>query len=232
MDELEGRLGHRFAERRLLREALTHASVSARGRRGRISNERLEFLGDRVLGLVIATLLFRHFPRDSEGALSRRHAALVRRETLAEIALDLELGRWLEVARGEDEGGGRDSPAILADALEALIGALYLDGGLAPAEAFIERHWRERLETRAAPPQDAKTSLQEWAQGRGLERPVYEVVRIEGPAHAPSFEVVARLADRPPARAVAASKRAAEQTAAATLLAQIEGDDEEEETGG
>jgi ribonuclease III len=218
--ELEGRIGHRFAQPRLLRQALTHASVAGRGKRATATNERLEFLGDRVLGLVIATLLLDRFTRDSEGALTRRHAALVRRETLAEIAAGLDLGAWLEVARSEEEVG-RSKPAILADALEALIGAIYLDGGLAAAQAFIVRHWAERLENAGAPPRDAKSALQEWAQGRGLALPVYEVVASEGPAHAPAFEVRARLADGPAASATAPSKRAAEQAAAALLLASL-----------
>jgi ribonuclease III len=175
-----------------------------------------------VLGLVIATLLLDRFAHDSEGALTRRHAALVRRETLAEIAAGLDLGAWLDLARSEEESG-RTKPAILADALEALIGAIYLDGGLAAAEAFIVRHWAERLGDVGAPPRDAKSALQEWAQGRGLALPVYEVVASEGPAHAPAFEVRVQLAERPPASAVAASKRAAEQAAAALLLARLSG---------
>jgi ribonuclease III len=220
LEALEERIGHRFADRALLRQALTHASVAGRGKHAPPTNERLEFLGDRVLGLVIATLLLDRFPRDSEGPLTRRHAALVRRETLAEIAGELDLGAWLDLARSE-EAGGRTKPAILADALEALIGALYLDAGLAAAEGFIARHWTERLRTTTAPPRDAKSALQEWAQARGLPLPVYEVVESGGPAHAPAFVVRARLADGPGASAAAASKRAAEQAAAALLLASL-----------
>ena len=223
-DALDRRVGHRFADRRLLREALTHASAAGRGHRGRPSNERLEFLGDRVLGLVIAALLVQRFPDDSEGALSRRQAGLVRRETLAEIAAELELGQWLTVARSE-EGGGRNNPAILANGLEALIGAIYLDGGLAAAERFIHRLWSARVDVMAAPPRDAKTALQEWAQRRGLDRPRYEVVEVAGPAHAPSFEIAVRVADFPPAVGTATSKRAAEQAAAEALLERVESDD-------
>lgn len=174
-----------------------------------------------MLGLVIAEQLIVRFPNDPEGALSRRHAALVRKEMLGAIAAELELGAWLEVARSEEDGG-RNRPAILADGLEALIGALFLDGGLEVAGPFIRRHFEPRIEAMGAPPRDAKTALQEWAQARGLARPVYAVVGIEGPAHAPSFEVEVALADVPPARAVAPSKRAAEQAAAEAMLDQLE----------
>lgn len=219
--ELDRRLAHAFTDRSLLDEALTHASMLGRGRRSRPSNERLEFLGDRVLGLVIAARLIERFPKDPEGDLSRRQAALVRRETLAEIARDLDLGAWLEVARSEEEGGGRNNPAILADCLEAVIGALFLDGGLAAAEGFVRRQWEGRIEAMATPPRDAKTALQEWAQGRGLARPVYEVVRAEGPPHAPIFEVRVSLSDLAPLSASAPSKRAAEQAAADAMLRRL-----------
>lgn len=224
--ELQRRIGHRFAAPGLLAEALTHASATrpdsprGRGRRpaGPRSNERLEFLGDRVLGLIVAEMLIRRFPKESEGALSRRHAALVRREALAAVAADLDLGAWLTLARGEEEGGGRANPAILADACEALIGAIYLDGGLEPARAFVHERWAETLGTMAAPPRDAKTALQEWAQRRSPELPTYEVVEVTGPSHAPSFAVAVRLAGLAPVIGRGASKRAAEQDAAARFL--------------
>jgi ribonuclease-3 len=221
---LEQRLGYRFVRRGLLEEALTQSSASGRGRRARRSNERLEFLGDRVVGLVVAHLLITRFPDEGEGGLSRRHAALVQRETLAEVAAELALGECLVLARSEEEGGGRANPAILADVLEAVLGAIYLDGGLAAAETLIRNHFRHRLAAMQAPPQDAKTALQEWAQGRGLALPSYEVVKVEGPAHAPHFEVVVTLADRPPARAAGRSKRVAERLAAAAMLAGLEPD--------
>ncbi len=215
---LEDKVGYRFADPGLLREALTHSSAAGRGRRGARSNERLEFLGDRVLGLVIADLLIRHFATDGEGALSRRHAALVQRATLAEIALEIALGEFLVLARSEDDTGGRRKPATLANGLEALIGALYLDGGLVPAAAFIACHFGPRLTAMQAPPQDAKTTLQEWAQGRGLALPDYRVVEVAGPPHEPRFEVSVQVGDLPPATAVAGTKRAAERGAAARLL--------------
>jgi len=218
---IEARLGHGFADRTLLTEALTHSSATGRDR-GRRSNERLEFLGDRVLGLVIADLLIALYPSEGEGDLSRRHAALVRRETLAEVAADLGAARWLVVGRSEEEAGGRGNPALLANVVEALIGALYLDAGLGGAERFIRHHWLPRLQSMAVPPRDAKTTLQEWAQSRGLGLPIYEVAAVAGPAHAPRFDVSVSLAGFTPGRAVAGSKRAAEQAAAEQLLLRLE----------
>ncbi len=221
LSAIEERIEHRFANRQLLREALTHSSVSGRQRHAKFNNERLEFLGDRVLGLLIADLLFTSHAQEGEGALSRRHAALARRETLAEIAAELELGGWLVLARSEEEGGGRGNPALLADALEAVLGALYLDGGLTVAEAFVRRHWEVRLASMGAPPRDAKTALQEWAQGHGLALPAYRVMGTEGPPHAPSFEVAVTVADLAPETGVGNSKRAAEQAAAERLLTRL-----------
>jgi ribonuclease III len=218
---VERRIGHRFAKKALLREALTHSSATRSGRRVRRSNERLEFLGDRVLDLVIAALLFARFPDEGEGALSQRQAGLVRREALAEIAAALGIGDWLVLARSEEEGGGRSNPAILADALEAVIGALYLDSGLPAAEAFIRRHWEQPLSGMVGPPRDAKTALQEWTQSRGLGLPEYHVIQTSGPAHAPTFEVAASLGDLASATATGGSKRAAEQAAAEQLLARL-----------
>jgi ribonuclease-3 len=218
---IEARLGHRFADRALLSEALTHSSATGRGR-ARRSNERLEFLGDRVLGLVIADLLIARYPDEGEGDLSRRHAALVRREALAEVAGGLGAGQWLVLGRSEEDAGGRANPALLANVVEALIGALYRDSGLMVAERFIRQHWLVLVESMAAPPRDAKTALQEWAQSRGLGLPIYQVAAVAGPAHAPRFDVSVSLADFAPGRAVAGSKRAAEQAAAEQLLARLE----------
>jgi ribonuclease III len=218
---VEHRIGHRFGNKVLLREALTHSSATGPGRRIRRSNERLEFLGDRVLGLVIAELLFARFADEGEGALSQRHAGLVRRETLAEVGAELGIGDWLVLSRSEEEGGGRSNPAILADALEAVIGALHLDGGLQSAAAFIRAHWERRLSDMRGPPRDAKTALQEWTQSRGLGLPDYRVMRTSGPAHAPTFEVAVSLADIGSATAAGGSKRAAEQAAAEQLLARL-----------
>jgi ribonuclease III len=220
--ELEGTIGYRFADPALLREALTHGSAATRGRRSQRSNERLEFLGDRVLALAVAESLLRRYPHEPEGALSPRLSLLVSEPVLAEVARELGLGRQLKVARSEEEAGGRERPAILADALEALIGAVYLDGGWEAAAGIVRRWLGPRLETMAVPPRDAKSRLQEWTQGRGLGLPRYRVVEVGGPAHAPRFEVAASVAELPPVNAVAGSKQAAEQAAAEQLLAALE----------
>ena len=219
-DWLRARLGYPSRDEALIEAALTHRSA------GGDNNERLEFLGDGVLNCVIADLLYREFPDADEGELSRLRATLVRQEALAQIAGSLDLGAQLRLGPGELRSGGHRRESILADALEALIGAIYRDAGLGPAQAFIRRHWRARLEEMRSPPRDPKTSLQEWAQGRGLALPDYQVVEVGGAAHAPRFEVSVRVAELPPARAVAGSKRAAERAAAEQLLAVLEAIDD------
>ncbi len=217
--ELEERLAYRFRDPGLLELALTHASLAGVRRR---SNERLEFLGDRVLGLALARLLIERFPGDPEGALGRRLAHLASRGVLAEIARELALGRHLHLSRGEAESGGRDNPTILADALEAVLGAVFLDGGFAEAEALVRRLYEARVAALVAPPRDPKTALQEWAQGRGLPLPEYHLLAREGPPHAPRFRVEVRVEGLPPEIAEGGSKRAAERAAAAKLLQRIE----------
>ena len=216
---LAGRLGHRFAHPQLLVQALTHPSAATH--RGPIddSYERLEFLGDRVLGLVVADLLLARFPAEHEGALAVRLAELVRRETLAEVAGELGLDRHLRLAKGAETAGERRNPALLANACEAVLGALYLDGGLDAARALIESFWTARLEAAPKPPQDAKTALQEWAQRRALALPRYREVRREGPAHEPLFIVEVGVEGHAPALGEGRSKRLAEQAAAKRLLA-------------
>ncbi|MGI9433544.1 MAG: ribonuclease III [Geminicoccaceae bacterium] len=223
--DVEQWVAHRFGDRRLLMEALTHPSATRRSKTAPRNNQRLEFLGDRVLGLVVAHLLIARFPNEDEGPLSRRHAALVRRETLAEIAGRFDLGSALTFARSEEKGRGRSNPSILADALEALIGALYLDAGLQPAEQFIHQQWEPHLHGMVGPPRDGKTALQEWAQARSLGLPAYTLTKTDGPAHEPRFEVQVELAGMPAVSASASSKRQAEQAAADALLAQLEPDD-------
>jgi ribonuclease III len=241
-DDLSEMLCHRFARPELLNEALTHASAVARQRGRRSSRqdsagqchsgrghagqgyERLEFLGDRVLGLVVAELLWRRFPDEAEGALTRRHTQLVRRETLATVARSIGLGRHLILSAGEDLARTREVAGVLGDVCEAVIAALYLDGGLSAAERFIHRHWAPLIEADAAPPHDPKTALQEWAQARGHALPRYETVKIEGPPHERRFTVTVTVADLAPERAAGSSKRAAEVAAAATLLARIAAD--------
>jgi len=215
---LQAAIGYRFERPALLREALTHASAAGGAEP---SYQRLEFLGDRILDLVIAESLFDHFPEADEGALARRLAALGRRETLAEVARAIGLGEALVLSPGDEESGARANPAILADSCEALIAALYRDGGLAAATAFIDRHWRPRMEAASEPFRDSKTALQEWVQGRGRDLPVYDLIGREGPEHAPVFRVEVRVDGEAPAGGEGRSKRAAEQAAAAALLARL-----------
>jgi ribonuclease-3 len=215
---LEEALGHRFKRAALLEQALTHRSaVRARGPASD-AYERLEFLGDRVLGLLVAELLIHRFASEQEGELTRRHTSLVRRDTLVRIARGIGLGEHLKLSKGEAQAGGRASPSLLADACEAVIAALYLDGGIAAARPFIERYWVPLLEADATPPRDAKTALQEWAQSRKLPLPTYRVVSSEGPSHKPMFTVEVAVKGLDPAEAKGHSKRAAQQEAAQALL--------------
>jgi ribonuclease-3 len=215
-------LGHSFRDEGLLATALTHPSVDLR-RRGRDSfgYERLEFLGDRVLGMLVAEMLLEHFPNEAEGDLAKRHAVLVGREILAEVALEVDLGPHLRLSAGESEGTGRRNPTILADALEAVIAALYYDGGLNCARDFIQRYWTPYLDREITPPQDPKTALQEYVQGRGQPLPVYRTVGQSGPAHEPVFEIEVRVAEHPPVVASASTKRGAEKAAAEAMLKRI-----------
>lgn len=202
-------LGHKFADASLLEGALSHPSAGIPGG----SFERLEFLGDRVLGMAVADLLFTHYPEDPEGMLSRRLAALVRKETCAEILVELGLDGCLRLA-----GDARGNRTIQGDACEALIGALYLDGGYDAARAFVERGWKERLLNPPERLRDAKTRLQEWSLARGLGVPRYETVDREGPDHAPLFTVAVRIGEGLEARGQGTSKRQAEMAAADRLL--------------
>jgi ribonuclease-3 len=209
-------LGHAFAHPELLAEALTHPGAPRGGRR---SYERLEFLGDRVLGLIIAELLWRRFPEEAEGALTRRHTGLVRRETLTEVARKIDLGPHVRLSAGDEATGARANPSVLADVCEAVIAALYLDGGLIAAQLFVERWWAPKLAKHGAPPHDPKTALQEWAQARGRALPAYRTVATDGPAHRRVFTVTVSVEGLPPATATGSSKRAAETAAAAAALA-------------
>ena len=218
LERLHGVLGHRFGAPGLLEQAVTHPSASSPARP---DNQRLEFLGDRVLGLIIAEALLRAYPDEAEGALAPRLNALVRRETLAEVAQEIRLGDALHLGRSEATGGGRRKKAILADAMEAVIAALYIDGGMEAARGFVLSRWQARLEAPDTAPMDAKTRLQEWAQARGQTPPDYVVTGREGPDHAPRFTIQARLSDGSSAEGTAASKKQAEQAAAAALLARL-----------
>ena len=218
-------LGHRFARPELLREALTHRSAAvltkAHGRSVG-SNERLEFVGDRVLGLLIAEWLAERFPHEQEGELGRRLAHLVSQPVLATIAETSGFPAALSVSAGESRAGVRKRATVLADAVEATLGALYLDGGIPPARAFVRRVWETAMSGQAAPPKDAKTALQEWAQGRGHPLPDYVVTSREGPAHSPVF-VISVTVDGRTGSGTSGTKRAAEQSAAQDLMAKLGG---------
>nr|WP_210278735.1 ribonuclease III [Microvirga flocculans] len=209
------RLGYRFGKPELLDEALTHVSApQAAGQ----SYQRLEFLGDRVLGLAIAELLFKTFPGAPEGELSRRLAELVRRESCAEIAIAWDVGPYLKLGAGEAHSGERRNQTILADVCEAIIGAVFLDGGYEAASALVERAFQPLLAAPRRPLRDPKSALQEWAQGRGLPPPTYSVVEQTGPDHAPKFRVVVKVQGTDNEFGVGTSKRIAEQAAARSLL--------------
>ena len=217
-------LDYRFRQPDRLEEALTHSSACpARGRgtasgRPRVAYERLEFLGDRVLGLAVAQMLFDRYPQENEGALARRHAALVRREALARVALTLGLDAVLVMSKGEEESGGRQNPTMLADSCEAVLGAVFADGGLDAAVAIVKRYWEPLMAEAVTPPKDAKTGLQEWAQGRGKPLPVYRTVGVEGPQHDPIFLISVTVEGFEAITGRGASKRVAEQAAAAAML--------------
>lgn len=219
--ELSARLGYHFADWDLLVEALTHPSAIMRP--GDASYQRLEFLGDRVLALVVSQMLFERFPAESEGHLARRLNELVRYETCAEVARELGLGAHLVLGAGEQRAGGSDKPAILGDACEAVIGAIFRDGGFAAARDVVISCWSQRVDNAIAAPRDAKTALQEWAQGRGLPPPTYRLIERSGADHAPEFAISVLIAGHGEADARGGSKRAAEQQAAQLLLTRLEG---------
>ncbi len=215
LEAAQALLGHVFSRPKLLSEALTHRSAA--GAKGVGSNERLEFIGDRVLGLVVAEWLIERFPEEQEGKLGPRLAALVSKPSLAAIAEANGLAALLSVAPGESKRGVRTQATVLADALEAVIGALYLDAGLPAARDFIRRVMGGAMENQFIPPKDPKTALQEWALKRALALPAYDVVEQSGPSHAPHFVIRVRVGDAV-GRGEAGSKRAAEQEAARALL--------------
>jgi ribonuclease-3 len=213
-------LGYQFDDPNLLKQALTHCSA------GGLNNERLEFLGDALLGCVIAAELFDRYPKAREGELSRLRASLVRRESLADLAQMLDFGRYLRLGAGERKSGGHHRDSILADALEAVFGAIYLDGGFAVCRQCILGLFSDRLAAVADPQalKDAKTRLQEYLQSRQMALPEYAVIEVSGEAHAQSFRVQCTLGDSnlPPTQGHASSRRHAEQIAAARMLEQLE----------
>jgi ribonuclease-3 len=214
LTSLENALGYTFTQRDLLHQALTHASMP-----GTVSYERLEFLGDRVLGLVMAEWLLEAFPTESEGAIAKRFAALVRKEALLQVAEALNLSIHVRSFMGDRALLARGQDGVLADCCEALIAALYLDAGLDTARAFIRRYWDDQLTQRDRPPQDAKSALQEWAQARGYDRPEYTIIETKGPDHNPDFTIKVTVKGlREEIIATGTSKKQAEQRAAEQAL--------------
>ena len=220
LQDFSTRLGHDFDNPDLLIRALTHGSMSSQTRP---DNQRLEFLGDRVLGLVMAQALLAADKGASEGLLAPRFNALVRKETCADVARQIDLGAVLKLGRSEQMSGGRRKEALLGDAMEAVIAAVYLDGGLMAAQSVILTLWGNRIETVEEDARDPKTALQEWAQARKMPPPSYTETARRGPDHAPEFTIEVRLQDGKSASATAKSKRAAEQDAAKVLLAKLGG---------
>jgi ribonuclease III len=216
---LEAAIGHVFADGAILAQALTHVSAVSSSLGRTASYQRLEFLGDRVLGLVVADMLFRAFPDDPEGALAQRLSELVRKETCALVAEEWGIGSHLRLGTGEGQSGGRKRMTILGDACEAVIGGVFLDAGFDAARSVVAAAWSGRLDAVSRPPRDAKTTLQEWAQARGLRTPAYRIASRSGPDHRPSFVVEVAVDTHEPAQGEGASKRLAEQAAASAFLA-------------
>lgn len=219
---LEAAVGHAFADPSLLRWALTPVSASAQRPQ---SYERLEFLGDRVLGLAVAHMLYEAFPTESEGELSRRLAALVRKETCAEVAEDWGVGPHIRLGDGEAQTGGRKKRAILGDVCEAIIGAVFLDGGAPAAEQVVRGGFSAKMRELGRDLRDAKTALQEWAQARRLPTPRYRLIARSGPDHAPAFEMAVEIEGYEATTGAGASKRVAEQAAATAFMAREGVDD-------
>lgn len=216
LKELEERIGHVFKDQDLLVDALTHASTGSK-----TNYERLEFLGDRVLGLVIARLLFEKFPDEMEGDLAKRLASLVQGSMLARISTKIELSEFILLSDAERASGGAENDNIRADVFEALIGAMYLDAGMKPCEAMIAKLWDRVMHKMIEPPLHPKTALQEWAQGRSLPLPVYEIVAQEGPDHAPVFDVAVHVQGHDKIIARGRTRQEAEKLAAKEFFQQM-----------
>ena len=215
--DIQKEIEYNFQDEDLLRIALTHSST------GEAENyERLEFLGDRVLGLVIASLLFKKFPDEKEGDLAKRLASLVQGETLAELSQQISLGDYIILSVAEREAGGSENAHILADVFEALIGALYLDGGYNECKRLIETQWKDVFYTMKTPPQHPKTAIQEWAQAQGLPLPLYEIIEQSGPDHAPVFEIELSVKGYDPVRGSGRSRAEAEKAVAELFMQGIQ----------
>ena len=215
LKELQKKINYEFKNPELLENALTHSSFSKK--KGQYY-ERLEFLGDRVLGLVIAEYLYTHFPNEKEGDLAKRLAALVRKESCAYVTKNLDIGQYIRISKAEEDSGGRVNPSLLGDICEALIAAIYVDGGLHEAKRFIVREWKDLFHKLKSPPLDNKSALQEWAQKRGYNVPEYILIEETGPEHKKSFLIEAKLHTFPKKTGFGRSKKLAEQAAAKALL--------------
>jgi ribonuclease-3 len=215
---IEARLGHTFADPALLLTAMTHVSALKPSHKRGESYQRLEFLGDHVLGLIVSDMLYRSFPNADEGELSKRLADLVRKESCADVAKALGLADDIKLGAVGAGAGARLRKSVLGDICEAVIGAVFLDGGYVAAQKFVETNWTERMKKPRQPLRDPKTVLQEWAQGKGLPTPVYREVERTGPHHDPQFRVAVDLPGLAPAEGVGGSKRAAEKVAASVMI--------------
>ncbi len=216
--EIEARIGHAFNDPNLLITAFTHVSALKAQRKRADSYQRLEFLGDHVLGLIVSDMLYRAFPNADEGELSKRLAELVRKESCADVARQLGLADDIKLGAVGASAGARLRKSVLGDVCEAVIGAIYLDGGYAAAAEFVARNWTERMQKPRRPLRDPKTVLQEWAQGKGLPTPVYREVERTGPHHDPQFRVAVDLPGLASAEGIGSSKRAAEKVAASVMI--------------
>ncbi|KYG19847.1 ribonuclease [Bradyrhizobium sp. AT1] len=216
---LEARIGYSFTDPNMLMQAITHVSALKSGRKRGDSYQRLEFLGDHVLGLVVSDMLYHAFPNADEGELSKRLAELVRKESCADVAKSLGLLDDIKLGSVGSSADARLRKSILGDICEAVIGAVFLDGGYAAASEFVKRNWTERMHKPRRPLRDPKTVLQEWAQGKGLPTPVYREVERTGPHHDPQFRVAVDLPGLAPAEGIGGSKRAAEKVAASVMIA-------------
>jgi len=213
---LEQKLGYRFKNPAYMEQALTHSSMT-----GAVNNERIEFLGDRVLNLVMAHTLFEQFPHENEGSLAKRHSALVQGTMLAAVGNTIGIGDFLILSEGERHSGGAENENIVSDAMEAMLGAIFLDGGLESARGVIIRLWDKYILSPAEIHQDPKTELQEWVQARSLPLPEYDIVSRTGPDHAPRFEIEVRVQGYDPVLADGSSRRQAEKEAARIMLKKL-----------
>jgi ribonuclease-3 len=220
-DKLFKTIGYKFNDINLLQESLTHPSISFHNHTRDINYERLEFLGDAVLSFVVTEFLITEHASEKEGSLAKRRSALVCKDTLADLAYDMHLGEYILMTEGEEQTGGRNNCSNLENTLEALIGAIYLDGGITPTKKFIHQFWLPLDKQMISAPKDPKTSLQEWSQKSGRKIPKYTIIDSEGPSHSPIFTVEVKLDEKLKASATANSKKLAERMAAEILLQQI-----------